>query len=155
MRKFGQLQGWFLGAISMYGTRQARLPAAVREMSPRSSPDISARFPAAVREMSPLSSHGEDRESGRSSLSLSTWFQVRHFQEVVHLACVCQGHLTTECFQIRQNVSQIVFSVLQRPVGLIWSCSKNYLSVLMSQENFGRFESFRWLFRLIRNCQLS
>ena len=36
---------WFLGAISMYDTQQARLPAAVREMSPRSSP-------------------GEDRESG-------------------------------------------------------------------------------------------
>ena len=28
---------WFLGAISMYDTQQARLPAAVREMSPRSS----------------------------------------------------------------------------------------------------------------------
>ena len=38
-------------------------------------------------------------------------------------ACVCQGHpATNKCFHIRQNVSQMVFSVLWRPVWLIWSC---------------------------------
>ena len=48
----------------------------------------------------------------------------------------------------------MVFSVLQRPVWLIWNCPKNYLSVRMSQGNFGHFESSRSLFHLIQNCQL-
>ena len=52
------------------------------------------------------------------------------------------------------EVSQMVFTVLWKPVWLIWSCPKNYLSVWMSQGNFGRHEGFRWLFRLIRKCQL-
>ena len=46
-------------------------------------------------------------------------------------------------------MSQMAFSVLWKPVWLIWSCPKNYLSVQMSSKNFGRHESFRWLFRLI------
>ena len=57
----------------------------------------------------------------------------------------------------RPNVSKyakMVFSMLQKPVWLIWSCPKNYLSVRMSQRNFVRHESFRWLFRFIRKCQL-
>ena len=33
-----------------------------------------------------------------------------------------------------------------------WSFPKNYLSVRMSEGNFGRHESVRWLFRLIRKC---
>ena len=41
----------------------------------------------------------------------------------------------------------MVFSMLQRPFWLIWSCPKNYLfSVGMSQGNFGRHESFRFVF---------
>ena len=50
--------------------------------------------------------------------------------------------------------SQMVFSVFQKPFWLLWSYPKNCLSVRMSQENFGRHERFRWLFRLIRKCQL-
>ena len=42
----------------------------------------------------------------------------------------------------------------QKPVRLIWSCPKSYLSVRMSQGYFGRHESVMWLFRLIRKCQL-
>ena len=69
-------------------------------------------------------------------------------------ATLClQVHLTTECFQIRQKCL-ISFSILQWPVWSIWSCLKNYSAVRMSQGNFGRHESFRWLFRLIRKCQL-
>ena len=52
------------------------------------------------------------------------------------------------------EMSQMVFSVLQKPVWLIWSCPKNYLYVRMSQRNLGRPESFRWLFGLIQKCQL-
>ena len=52
------------------------------------------------------------------------------------------------------EMSQMVFSRLQKPVWLIWNCPKNYLSVRVSQGNFGRHESFRWLFRLIRKCSL-
>ena len=44
--------------------------------------------------------------------------------------------------------------MLRKPVWLVWSCPKKYLSVRMSQGNFGLHESFRWLFRLIRKCQL-
>ena len=52
------------------------------------------------------------------------------------------------------NAHKCHFFVLQKPVCLIWSCPKNYLSVRMSQANFGRHENFKWLFRLIRKCQL-
>ena len=48
----------------------------------------------------------------------------------------------------------MVFSVLQKHVWVIQSCPKNFLSGRMSQANFGRHESFRWLFRLIRKCKL-
>ena len=52
------------------------------------------------------------------------------------------------------EVSQMVFSLLQKPVWLIWSCHKNYLSVRMFQGNFGCHESLRWLFRLVGKRQL-
>ena len=52
------------------------------------------------------------------------------------------------------EVYQMVFSMLQKPVWLIWSCHKNCLSVRMFQGNFGCHESLRWLFRLIGKYQL-
>ena len=71
------------------------------------------------------------------------------------------GHYSVPYYQNTQrmfpntpDMSQIVFSVFQKPVWVIWSCSKNYLSVRMCQGNFGCHESLRWLFRLMRKCQL-
>ena len=51
------------------------------------------------------------------------------------------GAPNDQMFQNTPEVSQMVFSVLQKPVWLIWSCPKNYLSVRMSQGDFGRQES--------------
>ena len=64
------------------------------------------------------------------------------------------GTPNDQMFPNTPEVYQMVFVVLQKPVGIIWSCPKNYFSLRMSQANFGRHESFRWLFRLIRKCVL-
>ena len=60
---------------------------------------------------------------------------------------VVQGHPTTECFQFRQKCLTWFSLRCLKPFWLIWSCPQNYFSVRMSW-NFGRHESFRWLFRL-------
>ena len=58
--------------------------------------------------------------------------------------CMGQGHPTTECFQIRQKcLRQMVFSLLQKPVWLIWSWTI-YLfgclrGTLVVTKVFGRF----------------
>ena len=67
---------------------------------------------------------------------------------------VNRGTPNGRIFANMPEVSQMVFTMRQKPVWLIWSCPENYLSVRMSQGNFGRHESFRCLYRLIRKCQL-
>ena len=48
------------------------------------------------------------------------------------------------------EVSQMVFSMLENPLCLIWSFPKNCLSVRLSQGNFDRLGSFRCLYRFIK-----
>ena len=65
------------------------------------------------------------------------------------------GPPNDQMFPNMPEVSQMVFSVLSKPVWLIWSSPENYLSVQMSLANFGRHESSRWLFHLIRKRLLA
>ncbi len=57
-----------------------------------------------------------------------------------------QGHPTAESFLNTLKVSKMDFSMLEKPVWLIWSCPKKYLSVRIFKKNFGLFESSRGLF---------
>ena len=49
------------------------------------------------------------------------------------LYCKRSGAPNDRMFPNTPEVSQMVFSVLQKPVWLIWSCPKNYLYVRMRQ----------------------
>ena len=51
-----------------------------------------------------------------------------------------------EAVKTTPRVSQMVFSVFQKPVGLIWSCTKNYLSVQMSQGELCSSRKFQQAF---------
>ena len=54
-------------------------------------------------------------------------------------------------FPHTSKVSQMVFSMLFRPVWFIWSYPQNYLSIWMSLGDYGRLQSFRPILRLIQN----
>ena len=54
-------------------------------------------------------------------------------------------------FPDTSKVSQMVFSMLFRPVWFIWSYPQNYLSIRVSLGDYSRLQSFRPLLRLIQN----
>ena len=77
--------------------------------------------------------------------------QLKSTQDVISPFSECnQGKPPPIMALSRLEVSQMVFSMLENPLCLIWSFPKNCLSVRVSQGNFDRLESFRCVYRFIR-----
>ena len=77
--------------------------------------------------------------------------QLKSTQDVISPCSECnQGKPPPIMALSTLEVSQMVSSMLENPLCLIWSFPKNCFSVRLSQGNFDRLESFGCLYRFIR-----